>query len=157
MSTAGPASLWSSACGAAIALAFLWMGVNGWYERNALEKNGQNIEAKVTNSRISHGKSGTSHQIQYVFQVEAGGKEHTRGDFLGRSNLWSTLPEAKWRLAVETERVMIRYASTRPENNAPVDQQPGLGDIWTVLILGGVLLVGVLLGCLTPRKHGEAA
>ena len=78
MSDTEPVPLWKSACAGALALAFLWLGANELYEMHVLEEDGKNIEARVTNSRIYHGKTGASHEIQYAFHEE-GGKEHTRG------------------------------------------------------------------------------
>lgn len=156
VSDAAPVPLWKSACAGAMALAFLWLGVNSWHDRQVLEKNGKNIEAHVTGSRRVHDRGGASHEIRYVFQAEEDGKEHTRGDFLGRSNLWSTLPEEKWLEVHANGRVMIRYVPSHPDNNAPVDHLPGLVDAWAAIIIGAFLLLGVLLVCFTPRQHGKA-
>lgn len=152
-----PVPLWKSALAGALALAFLWLGVNGWHDRHVLETQGKSVEARVRDSRRVRDRNGASYEIRYVFQAEEDGKDHTRGDFLGRSNLWSTLPEEEWLQAKATGQVKICYAPLHPDNNAPVDRLPGLGDAWAAIIIGAVLLLGVLLVCCTPRKHGEAA
>ena len=155
MSESKPSLFWGSVVVGILALGFMGLGAAGVHEKQELEKNGRDIEAKVTDTRIMRGKSGTTHELQYSFQLEGEGKTYTRCDFLGRSNLWSTLPEDEWETVRRAGKIRVRYVPGDPGNNAPAAHPPKWSDIWTAFGIGMVLLFILIVSTFAPRKHGE--
>lgn len=147
---------WKSIVTTLIGLVFCGIGIFGLREKAALERSVSVIEATITESRVMRTKSGLSHEVRYEFKPAPDSPAHTRGDFLGRSNLWSTLPESDWDKATAEGRLAVRYDPADPANNAPQTAMPKSSDCWTVIILGSVLLAGVVLVEMSRRKSPTA-
>lgn len=143
---------WKSIVVALVGLVFCGIGIFGLREKAALEKSNSVVDASITESRIMRTKYALSHEVRYEFKLTPDSSTHTRGDFLGRSNLWSTLPESDWNKATAEGRLAVRYNPADPENNAPQVAMPKSSDCWTLIVLGGVLLIGVFLVEKSRRK-----
>ena len=120
-------------------LGFVSLGVPGLVDTMRLRSSSSVAEARVTDSRILSTKYGLSHEIRYVFDV-AGVGAVTRSDFLGRSDLWSVIPEEVWRTVTETKRIEVRYLPDKVSRSAPVVRLPNPWDDLTVTALGAAPL-----------------
>lgn len=111
--------------------------------------------ARVVESRaIPMRRGDTSYEVRYVFSPEPGAPEIARSDFLGRSNLWSPLPEPEWKVATDTMQLPIRYDPRRPGNNTPEVSVPdNLKDSAAMLVLG--LIIGGVALFAELRRRGQ--
>ncbi len=127
-----------------LAVAFIGLGTFGVWETLGVLRSQSVATARVTESREMLTRHGLSYEVRYVFSPAAGSPEIRRSDFLGRSDLWSSLPEADWKKAVDSQLLQIRFDPSHPGNNAPVQAPPSIWDSITPLVLGGVLLLIVV-------------
>jgi len=118
--------------------AFLLLGIPSLADTILLRSSDAEATSRVTDSRIVSTKYGLSHEVRYVFAVE-GAADVTRSDFLGRSNLWSTIPEEVWRVATVSKELRVRYLRVMPSRNAPVSGLPSPWDDLTILGLGALI------------------
>jgi hypothetical protein len=117
---------------------FLLLGIPSLADTILLRSSDAEAVARVTDSRIVSAKYGLSHEVRYVFAV-GGSEKVTRSDFLGRSDLWSTIPEEVWRVATVSKDLPVRYLRVMPSRNAPVAGLPSIWDDLTILGLGGLI------------------
>jgi hypothetical protein len=133
--------------------AFLGLGIPNLWDNISLHQKGESTEARVVNSRVMSTRFGLSHEVQYVFKVALNKPLVGRSDYLGREDLWSSLPETKWQEAVSRGFVSIKYHPDNPGNNAPVDGMPDYLDDCVPIFLGLVLLTGIIV---IERKRHQA-
>ena len=144
---------------AVLGVAFTALGVCGVMQAVALQRSKSVAVARVVESRMmTTRRGGVSYEIRYRFSPAPGSPEIGRSDFLGRSNLWSPLPEADWQAATATNRLSVRFDSSQPGNNAPDVAVPGsLGDSSTLLCLGIGLGVAAVCGEIFRRRQALPA
>lgn len=125
---------------ALLALAFLGIGMSGISDTIALRKSDKVTEAYIIESRDVVSVFGISHEVRYSFE-----EAPTSMAFLGRNNLWSRLPDAEWRKAIETRRLSVKYDPSNLENNAPIADLPSILDHGISIMLGLFLLACIVL------------
>lgn len=125
-------------CCALLALAFTAFGAIALLETLALHHSESVTVARVIESRtLTTHRSGVSFEVRYAFSPAPDSPEIGRSDFLGRTNLWSSLPEPDWQAASTTKQLKVRFDPNHPGNNAPDVSLPGsLGDSSILLLLG---------------------
>jgi len=109
--------------------------------------------ARVVDSQVVPTRFGMSYDVHYLLSPGPGLPEVGRCDFLGRTNLWSSLPEQEWRAAVETKILQVRYDPNRPTINAPVISPPKVADSITPLAMGALFLFLVVGGLYVRLKN----
>ncbi len=109
------------------------------------------VNARVVDSRVMATKYGLSYEVRYAFSLGSAAPEFVRSDYLGRSDLWSTLPEDAWREAVATQRLQVRYDPKNPGNNGPDVSLPSVWDSLTPIILG-VFILGIAVATGRMRR-----
>lgn len=140
---------------AGIALSLIGIGSQRFHE--ALKRDGQVIEAKVTENQETTKNGNTTYRLRYSFQPTAGGPIVTRKDFLGRSNLWSTLPKPDYDAAVKSGTLQVRYVPSNPGNNAPVAGFPKDADAWVGIGVGALLVLLAVIIWFAQKKKTAAA
>jgi hypothetical protein len=111
--------------------------------------------ARVVESRkIPNRRGGVSFEVRYVFVPAPGFPEFERCDFLGRTNLWSSLSEPDWQAAIAAKQVKVRFDPVDPGNNAPDASLPScLGDSSAILLLGFGFGVAAVYGEVVRRRQ----
>jgi hypothetical protein len=122
-----------------LAAVFVGLGALDLPHTLALLQSHSVATARVVDFRTMTNRRQTSHDVRYVFSPNEGAPEIGRSDFLGRSNLWASLPEPVWKNAVATRLLTVRYDPSRPTNNAPDASLPSLWDSIAPMGLGLVL------------------
>jgi hypothetical protein len=142
-----------------VAVAFTAMGGVSFLETLALHRSTSVAVARVVESRtMRNRRGGFSYEVRYAFAPSPGAPEIGRSDFFGRTNLWSSLPEADWQAATATNRLAVRFDARNPCNNAPdVAITRGRGDSGTLLGLGIGLALLALYGEVVRRRQLYAA
>ena len=121
------------------------MGGSGLHETLSVRRSQSFATARVIESREMLTRFGMSYDVKYVFSPAEGESEIGRGDFTGRSALWSSLPQDRWMVAVATGQIRVRYDPRSPINNAPEDNLPSIWDQIAPLVLGAFLLTCVVV------------
>lgn len=99
-----------------LGVVLILVGAMSHLEEKALNSSGQLIEANVINWRIHNSRTANnSHEIQFSFTLNS--VNYTHSDFLGRSNLWSSLTENHWLETKTTKKILIEYEPDNPWNN----------------------------------------
>ena len=84
----------------------------------SLSQDGKELQAIVTDNRISvtHTRSGEqiSYDVQYQFSVDDGRSMITASDATGRTNLWRSIPQPDYDAAVTSGKIDILYLSQNP-------------------------------------------
>ncbi len=133
-----------------LALGFLGLGMSSISETIALRKSDKVIEAHVIESRDMLSIFGISHNIRYSFS------ETPTSTPIGRGNgLWSRLPDAEWKKALETGRVLVKYDPSKLENNAPIAELPNILDDIVPIVLGLFFVACVVLIEIKRRRRKE--
>ncbi|GEP44627.1 hypothetical protein BGE01nite_39180 [Brevifollis gellanilyticus] len=138
-------------------IAMLLLGVGCWQSLRALTRDGQVVEAKVTESQHEEKGDKSTYRLRYAFKPAADGPEVTRNDFLGRKNLWSALPQSDYDAAVKAGVIQVRYVPKNPGNNAPVASLPKPSDIWVMIGGGAFLILIAVIGWFVQKKKSAAA
>lgn len=141
---------------ALIILCGVGLGIFGTLSKKGadeLKADSQTIEARITTSEIREKNGKKSHSVKYAFAVAEGQPEVTRGDFLGRKDLWSTLAESEYQSAVSSGKLKVRYAKTNPANNMP-ESESGESSAALFWGLGGVFLVIGIIGLVRRVRLG---
>ena len=141
------------------AVAFTALGGMSFIETLALHRSKAVAVARVVESRtMTNRRGGVSYEVRYAFAPTPGSPEIGRSDFLGRTNLWSSLPEAEWQAAIATNHLTVRFDPGHPGNNAPDVAIPrSIGDSGTLLALGVGLGLLALCGEVVRRRQLLAA
>jgi hypothetical protein len=127
-----------------MALIFIGVGAFGLHETLAVIQSPSVATGRVIDSRMNPTRYGLSCDVRYVFAPAQGQQEVGRSDFLGRSDLWSSLPQDLWKIAVSTGQIVIRFDTNNPTNNAPEAALPGIWDSITPLVIGSFLALVVV-------------
>lgn len=135
-----------------IGVAFITLGVLAQKESAEMQAGSQEIEARVTQSKIVEKKGKKTYEVQYAFKASPESAEVTRGDYFGRTNLWSTLPETIYNEAVASGKLKVRYATCNPTNSEPLATPRGTGNERFMLGGGGVVIVVALIGFIRKRR-----
>ena len=130
----------------ALGVVFVCLGLPSAIDTLALQRSEAVADAQVVDARTVATKYGMSYELRYVFLVGADHREVKRSDFLGRTDLWSSLPQGTWDLALKSKIVKVRYDLQNPGNNAPAAKLPDLADDLTPVGLGFVLLALAIIG-----------
>ena len=143
---------------ALVAMAFTVLGAVDLVKNFTLHRSESVAVARVVESRsIRKRQGGVSFEVRYVFASAPGFPEFERCDFLGRKNLWSSLPEPDWQAAIEAKQLKVRFDSGDPSNNAPDVSLPGsLADSSAILLLGIAIGVAVVYGEVVRRRQMSA-
>lgn len=145
---------WQVVFGVLIALAFTVLGALSLWKTVALLRSESVAVARVVESpTVTKRRGGVSYEVRYVFAPAPGLAEIRRGDFLGRANLWSSLPEQDWQAATAAKQVKVRFEPGDPGNNAPTVSLPGVGDSIIILVLG--VGFGVTAICGELHRRGQ--
>lgn len=134
-----------------LSLAFISMGALGLPETLVVLRSRSVANARVVESREMPTRYGISYDVRYVFSPGLGEPELGRSDFTGRTSLWASLPEDRWRAAIESGQLRVRFDPESPSNNAPEDSLPSIWDSITPIALG-VILAAILVGVERMRK-----
>lgn len=139
---------------ALVALAFTAFGAVALLETLALHRSESVTVARVVESRtLTKQRGGVSFEVRYAFSPAPDSPEFGRSDFLGRTNLWSSLPEPDWQAAIATKQLKVRFDPNHPGNNAPDVSLPGsLGDSSTLLFLGIAFGVSAVCAEIARRR-----
>lgn len=139
-----------------IGVAFITLGVLEKKQGAELQAGNQEIEARVTQSKIVEKKGKKTYEVQYAFKASPESAEVTRGDYFGRTNLWSTLPETIYNEAVASGKLKVRYATSNPSNSEPAAAPRGAGDDRFMFGGGGVAVAIALIGFVRKRRALKA-
>lgn len=141
-------------CGALLGLALMAFGAIDLAKAIALHRSQSVAEARVVGSRqMIKRRGGVSFEVRYAFSPAPGSPEIGRSDFLGRTNLWSSLPEPDWLAATATNQLKVRFDPDYPGNNAPNLSLPKLGDSSIALLLGVCFCVSTLCAEVVRRRQ----
>lgn len=123
---------------ALFAVAFIILGALSLQQTVSLWQSESVAIARVVESRtMRKRRGGTSFEVRYLFSPTPGAPEIARSDFLGRTNLWSPLPEPDWQVATDTMRLPVRFDPRHPGNSVPnVSVPTTLADSAALLGLG---------------------
>lgn len=143
---------------ALVAMAFTALGAVDLLKNVTLHRSKSVAVARVVESRTrSKRYGGVSFEVRYVFAPAPGFPEFERCDFLGRTNLWSSLPEPDWQAAIAVKQVKVRFDPGDPGNNAPDVSLPGsLGDSSAILLLGFGFGIAAMCGEVVRRRQMAA-
>jgi len=146
---------WHVVCCALVALAFTAFGAVALLETLALHHSESVTVARVVESRtLTTHRGGVSFEVRYAFSPTPDSPEIGRSYFLGRTNLWSSLPAPAWQTAITTKQLRVRFDPNHPGNNAPDVSLPGsLGDSSTLLVLGIAFGVSAVCGEIVRRRQ----
>lgn len=129
-----------------------FLGIFSLKDELSLEKNSLLIESEVINWRIHNSKyNKNSHEVQYTFSLPNDPVKYSRGDFMGRKNLWSELPVKLWDETKATKKVTVIYNSKNPWNSK-IPGKSRFPDIYTMLILGGFSSLMCIFAILKLRR-----
>ena len=95
-----------------------------WRLEVRLLQQGEVVEAEVTDLAV-HTQSAYSsfpwvYDIRYRFRVGNLDVWYSKGDWIGRRNLWSSISELDWQEAQRTQRIDVVYLPDNPWINFPV-------------------------------------
>ncbi|MEK7951541.1 DUF3592 domain-containing protein [Luteolibacter soli] len=108
----------------------------------ALDRSQSVVTAKViAEQKRPDSRTGPSYDVKYIFSPAPGLPEIGPSDFLGRSLVWVSLPEAAWNEATTTKTLQVKFDPANPANNAPVANRRGIWDNIGMITLGGLLLL----------------
>lgn len=138
-----------------VSLAALTFGFLSKKAADEMKSGSQTIEAKITESQITEKKGKKKFAVKYAFKPTPESAEVSQGDFLGRKNLWATLPEAEYKQAIASKTIQVRYATTNPYNNRPASDDSGDSSSTLFLALGGFFALTSIVGFV--RKSRAAA
>lgn len=123
----------------------------------ALHRSRSVAMARVVEARqMTQRRGGVSFEIRYAFSPAPGAPEIRRADFLGRTDLWSSLPEPAWLAATATNQVKVRFDPEHPGNNCPNVALPRVGDSSTALLLGVGLCVSTICAEIVRRRQSPS-
>lgn len=122
---------------AIVPLAFLVIGITEMLVVIALHRSNSEVDARVVDSRVMSTRYGLSYsyELKYVFQPALNARSIGRTGFF-HDNLWSSLPEAEWKKAVQTGFVSVKFDPLNPGSNAPLVELPSLLDSSVPIGLG---------------------
>lgn len=120
---------------ALLTLALLGLSIPNLLDTITLHRSNGQVDARVIDARTLFSTYGTSYDVKYVFQSALNSRPIGRKGFI-HDNLWSSLPEAEWKKAVETGNVSVKFDPSNPSNNAPLVQLPSLLDESVPIIFG---------------------
>ena len=95
-----------------------------WKSEDRLPQQGKVVEAEVTELAI-HGQTAYAsvpwtYDIRYHFRVGNPDVWYSKGDWIRRRNLWSTISRPDWQEAQRTQRIDVVYLPDNPWTNFPV-------------------------------------
>jgi hypothetical protein len=116
-----------------------------------LSKSTKTADATVTEKAI-HYSDGKDHVIRFSFTV--GSASYSASDVLGRVNLWTTLPKARWDAIKINDVVLVRYCADRPSVNKLAEKNTGVSDsiVW---MMSAFVFLGI--GLVDIRTSGRSA
>lgn len=140
--------------GVLFGLALMAFGAIDLAKTIALHRSKSVAVARVVESRqMIKRRGGVSFEIRYAFSPAPGSPEIGRADFLGRTNLWSPLPEPDWLAATATNQLKVRFDPGHPGNNAPDVSLPKLRDSSTAMLLGVGFCVSTICAEVVRRRQ----
>jgi hypothetical protein len=131
-----------------------------WRLEVRLLQQGEVVEAEVTDLAI-HGQSAYSsfpweYDIRYRFRVGNLDAWYCKGDWIGRRNLWSSLPRPNWEEAQRTQRIDVVYLPDNPWTNSPVksDDVNNVARDW--IFFAFVFIVSLMLAIYARTDYHKA-
>jgi hypothetical protein len=123
----------------AMGVFFIAIGVSDAYREYRLLHVGMTTMATVTEKRyFSRDPLPGIYSVRYRYEV--GNNFYTLGDFLGRTNLWATIPNARWSETPVLGQLPVRYLPDRPSVSVPTDTKSGAYDSAAAAVIGLILI-----------------
>jgi len=143
-----------------LGLALFCISFVEWRSEDRLLQQGKVVEAEVTDlaihSQTAYGPLPEVYDIRYRFRVGNLDVWYSKGDWIGRRNLWSSLSRPDWQQAQRTRRIDVVYLPHNPWTNFPVKFDDLNNVARDMVFFAFVVIVSLMLAIYARTDYRKA-